>query len=521
MLSAADSAVNPAADMEPLHLPGRQPAPLPDPPLPRAILARVCVVGHYFAMRRRRLCAVVAFTVGLALPTLDAAADSSPVAERIDSGLLSLHQGLYGRAEGIFQSAALAAPDDPEPQLFIAFDRWWRILLEERGGRENDASFDAAVDAAIGLADARLATAPDDPRPMAAAGAARILRSHMEAMHHNYFRAAQEARRGKKILEAALKRDPTANPALFALGALNYFADKVPAIVKGLRALLFLPGGDAELGLTQLKTVASSSGPFRTDARLLLAILRGSREEACFEESIQALRETLGENAGSPLILGSIGEIQMRMGDYPAAAASFDEALGSAGGEDLDRARQRRFLRPALAEALAADWRLERAAEILRQADADPGPMSQAARRARGRVERDLDSRRESAPPVVLRALEAGHRTEAIESLNDAIAATPDRASMLFLRGHLFFLEGQRIQAQADLEAADRLASDPPAWMEGWTQIDLGLIARQSGHERAARSHFHRASEVRSFRSDDRGVLEMNAGAARNPVCGP
>lgn len=464
---------------------------------------------------------MLAFIVGLAVFIPDSAAESSPASERIDSGLRTLHQGLYGRAEGVFQSAALAAPDDPEPQLFIAFDRWWRVLLEERGRREDDAGFDAAVDATIRLSEARLATAPDDPRPMAAAGVARILRSHMEAMRHNYFRAAQEARRGKKTLEAALQRDPAANPALFALGALNYFADKVPAIVKGLRALLFLPGGNAELGLAQLKTVASSNGPFRTDARLLLAIIRGDRDEACFEESIRDLHETLAENDSSPLILGSIGEVQMRMGDYPAAAASFQAALASAVGEDFDRARQRRFLRSALAEALAADWRLERASEILAQADADPGPMSDAARRARGRTEGDLRSKRRSAPPDVLRALEAGHRAEAIEALNAPIAASPDRASMLFLRGHLHFLEGHRVAAQADLEAADRQASDPPAWMEGWMQIDLGLIDRQVGRERAARSHFRRASEIKRFRSDDRGVLELKAGAPRNPLCGP
>jgi len=448
------------------------------------------------------------------------APDTPVAANRIDAGLRALHQGLYGRAEDLFREAAAAAPDDPDPQLFIAFNRWWRLLLEERGRREDDAAFDAAIDAAIRIGNAHLLRVPGDPRPLAAAGAARILRSHMEALRHNYFRAAQEARRGKKTLEAALEADPTANAALFALGALNYFADKVPTLVKGLRVLLFLPGGNAELGLHQLETVAASKGPFRTDAQLLLAILRGSREEGCFAQSIRALRATLEENPGSPLILGSIGEIQMRLGDYAAASSSFEEALRSAQGDDPDRARQRRFLRLSLAESLVADWRLERAAEILRQADADPGPMSEAARRARERAERDLASKRTSAPSETLRLLEAGRRAEAIESLNQALSLSPDVASVRFLRGHLLLQAGEVERALPDLETADRLSVDPPGWLAGWLEIDLGQIARQTGRERAARSHFRRASEIRRFRSDDRGVLEMEVGSEPNPVCG-
>ncbi len=503
---------------------------------------------------RLRKGAVLLVLMGLGASALADPA-GAPAPDLITSGLSELHQGLYARAEEAFGAAAREAPDDAEPLLFVAFARWWRILLEDRGKARGGDRFDEAIDATLETGERRLRAAPDDARAMASVGVAHILRSHVEAMRRNYFHAAQEARRGKRLLEASLDHDPGLTDALFALGALNYYADKVPALIKGLRALLFLPGGDADRGLEQLRTVAGSPAHFRTDARLLLALICGSREEGCFTAAEAHLRGALEDNPGSPLILASVGEIQMRLGEYDEASRTFDEAMHAATGDDPERALQRRALRIALAEALVAGWRLERAAAILREASLDAGPVPPGARKAQARAALELAIKRGEAPLAswdadaqaatpaavssaaagsppgdpaeteilaqALQAEEEGRRSEALAFLRQAVEAHPRQALARFLRGRVLVLAGRYAEGDADLAAAEDLAPHPPPWMQGWIELYRGMADAGRGNARAARGHFHRASAVRHFASADRGVRELHAGDPENPRCTP
>jgi len=469
----------------------------------------------------------------------------------IASGLQSLHQGLYARAEKAIQSAIDAAPADPTPRLFLTFARWWKILLEDHGAGTLDEAFDAAAQEALATGERRLQADPDDPRAMAALGAVHILRSHVEAMQRSYFHAAQEARRGKKILELSLRRDPGLSEALFALGAYNYYADKVPALVKGIRAILFLPGGDAARGLDQLRAVAGSTAYFRTDARLLLALICGSREEHGYASALRHLERALEDNPGSPLILGSIGEVQMRLGRYEEASRRYEEALRKAEGDDPDRQRQRRVLGIALAAARVAAWDLEGSSSALAEVDRDPGPLPASARKEEARVRLELSIKRGDRPPaasgapvsadrpdeagtpqalqhappealrLALRAAESGRTGEALRLLGQAANLEPELPLALFLRGRILILAGRYSEGDEELAAASAAIADPPPWMEGWIEIDRGLADRRRGRSRAARAHFKRASEVKRFVSSERALLELHEGEPETPGCAP
>src|SRR5439155_27361892 len=72
---------------------------------------------------------VIALPDILASPESPAPSSLPSAAEGlVRSGLKDLHDGLYAKAEGSFRGAALAAPGDPEPDLFIAFTLWWRMI---------------------------------------------------------------------------------------------------------------------------------------------------------------------------------------------------------------------------------------------------------------------------------------------------------------------------------------------------------------------------------------------------------
>ncbi len=306
----------------------------------------------------------------------------------------------------------------------------------------------------------------------------------------------------------------------------------MPALVKGIRAILFLPGGDADLGLDQLRAVGASQAIYRTDAQILLALICGSREEACYAGALSWLRQAVAENAGSPLLLGLLGEFQMQLGTYEEAAQSFERALAGTSGADPHRSRQRRALPGGFPEALVADWRLGRAGEVLHDADSDPGPAPPGVLKTRSRMDQELLLKRGEAPLAAddgkesrsgdlagaLKAQEEGRLGEAVALAGDA---TRKRDGLLasFVRGRALFLSGRFREADSELAEVERRMKDPPAWLEGWTDLYRGMAERRLGQRRAARAHFRQASEVRRFRSAERGILEMQSGEAANPRC--
>jgi tetratricopeptide (TPR) repeat protein len=489
-----------------------------------------------------RLSRRAAIVMALALCLTRAAGAAIPPAAATPGGSLragvkELHRGLYERAEEMFRTAARETPGDPMPHLLTAFTYWWRIL-EDRANCAFDEPFLAASLAAIEAGERRILASPDDARALAMVGTARILRFHVEGLRKNYRLAAQEARSGKRSLEEALRREPGLQDAFFALGAYNYYADKIPALAKAARSLLGAPGGNAEIGLTQLHQASLSGSLFRTDARLLLALICGSREERCYRDAQAHLRKALEENPDSPLILASIGSLQVRLGYYDEAAHSFDLALKAAGGQGTERSKQRRALRVLQSEALAAGWHLEQAEGALAEAGRDPETLTPKERQVMTRVAREIAQKRgdtqtghghgaasthdmEQAVRGALRLQREGRSSEAIATLRRAAVAHPDQPLPRFLAGRILYTEDRPVEADRELEAAANLAVDPPAWMEGWIELYRGLLQDRLGNRRTARAHYRRASEVKRFRSAERGLFEMLGELPPHARCAP
>ena len=492
---------------------------------------RLASVSRIIVFRPRvHLPAAVALALLAAAGPALAGALPSNAEGLIRSGLKELHDGLYEKAETSFRAAARAAPDDPAPPMFIAFAYWWRTL-EDRGDRSRDAPFLSAVDETVAAGDRLLQVDPRDRRVLVAVGTVHILRSQVEAMRRNFFKAGQEARRGKKNLETALAIDPANADALFGLGAYNYYTEKVPGLARGL---LFMPRGDAELGLAQLKTLAASSAYFSADARLLLALICAHRDERCYGDAMAHLREALKKSPESPLVRGTLAGLEMRLGEYASAVRHLESALASAKGPGAERQRQRRTLRVYLADALVSDWRMDRAEEILR-AVGDPATLPPRERQVVERLKPEIADRRgeaEGGPRQggrtlssfvrsALRAQEQGRDAEARSLLAAAAGAFPKSPLPCFLSGRLEFLAGRHAEAEAALTAALERATDPPPWMSGWIRLYLGLSEKALGRRLAARARFQEASEVRHFRSVDRAFLELQEGVPPHGRCAP
>lgn len=477
----------------------------------------------------RRLAAAVLLLAAAVAPA-PAASLPADAGGLIRSGLKELHDGLYEKAETTFRAAASAAPDDPAPQLFIAFTYWWRTL-EDRSDRSRDAPFLAAVEKAVADGERLLKTDPRDRRVLVAVGTVHILRSQLEAMRRNLFKAGQEARRGKKMLETALALDPGSADALFGLGAYNYYTEKIPGLARGL---LFMPRGDAALGLAQLKTLAASDAYLSADARLLLAIICGHRDERCYGDAMAHLQIAIRKNPDSPLVRATIAALEMRLGEYARAVRDLESAVAAAAGPGEERLRQRRMLSVYLADALVSDWRLDRAEEILRKAGS-PASLALRERQVVERLNLEIAAKRGEAPgeprpaggslssliKSALRAQDEGRDADARSLLATATASFPGSPLPRFLSGRLEFLAGRYPEAEAALSAAVERAPDAPPWMSGWILLYRGLSEKALGRRLAARARFRAATEVRHFRSVDRAFLELQEGVPPHGRCAP
>jgi len=120
-----------------------------------------------------------------------------------------------------------------------------------------------------------------------------------------------------------------------------------------------------------------------------------------------------------------------------------------------------------------------------------------------------------------LAAVDRGDDSEAIALLGALAGAHPGDPLPRFLMGKIHFDRGRFADAERELDATQERAPDPPAWMAGWIELYRGLVDKARGRRAAAEAHFRAASEVRRFRSAERGILELQEGVPPHARCRP
>ncbi len=438
----------------------------------------------------------------------------------IDAGLKALHRGDYRRAFDEFKRAADAAPGAPEPLFYPVFGRWWQYVFAEGAGARPDGAFDQAFEQARAAATARLDAQAGDVGALGALGGAEVLKAHVEAIRGNYWRSGQEARRGKKALEQALAKRPDDPTALFPMGALNYYADRVPLVVRGLRVLFFIPGGDASLGLRQIRRVADGSGSLRIEGRLLFGMVCADKFQMAYDDALGHLDQALRESGGSALVRAAIGDLQIRLGRPAEAVATLRTGLTETLPEGLEGARQRRWLRLGTVEALAGDWRQADAEEELTRARAEAATPSEGLAKSEARVVGELAARRLALPFWNGDAADRRVGSPARAALDRAIESEPEAPIPRLLRARLALDEGDAQGAVALLEpAVAAIDSETPAWIDGSLELLLAHALGARGDARGARNHLERAAAVRRFRMAEQARFELGTKGEDAAIC--
>ncbi|MFQ5669930.1 MAG: tetratricopeptide repeat protein [Acidobacteriota bacterium] len=451
-------------------------------------------------------------------------------ADPLDHGLTLLRQGYIGDAEKVFERVAASQPNNPAPHYFHALALWWRTRYEEN--REDLlATFQREAQQAIDLGAGR-----DDADSLLTAGSAYMLRAEMRAREKSFFKAGADARRGKKALEAALRRSSAAIDACFALGAYNYYADNVSALIKGLRVFLFIPGGNASLGVRQLEKVAARGDRMRLEASLLLAVIYASPKQEKYDLALSHLQRALAQVPASPSAQLALARLLDGTAQEEGAVRTLETFLGSR------EARRRDYAANLRAEAAMHLARIHIRRARPRQAETvlldalsgTPGQASRGVLPARSmllRLEWDLGESQRGAQlaaqwglawppggagkPCTLGQLQPLGRLEQemarrhvdwSEAANEVrrLAGPPPGCDGLasprldLALGTAHFLAGDLAGATALLGAAARDEAADGQTL-GTARLQMGRIAAIQGRMEAARQWFQLASKTHGY----------------------
>jgi len=495
-----------------------------------------------------------------ALPLLAALA-AVPGDADARAALELLYDGSTATALARLGGLAAAAPDDPMGAYLVALALCWRI--EQRPeSTDLDKDFEAQVDRAIALADARLKKDRRDARAWLARGAAHGVRGRLLLGRAQRRQAAREAARMRADLLVAHDLDPDDGDVLFGLGLYDYYADVLPRVSKLLRFLAGLPGGDRERGIARIEGAKGAAALHRTEAQWQLyeiyAFYEGDADRA-YEE----IRELHARYPGSPLwALKQAEHERMRLGLYARSGELAGQVLAEAErGHANYSPVVAAMARAALGEALLLDLRTAEARRVLLQVERVPdapwlesiahlllgrclelegdrasaaahyrlassSPQEETRRRASRALSSPMDRGQVEALQLVgaaRRLREAGRHGDAADAYRRALALWPacDEAR---LRAAEDDLRAGRLEEarQALASLVTRKEPDPP-WLRPWARLLLGQAHDLAGQRSAAVHEYkevlqHPLGHEELRREAAAGLLHPHAPAAAVPT---
>ena len=301
--------------------------------------------------------------------TVHAQAASSPAeADLLNSareGIRRLMNGDVDSAMRRFQEIEHQDPDSPLGYLFQADAYWWKIYLTtgnlvdpdvfdvvSKDTSPYDAVFQGFVQQAISKAGARIRARDNTARNLLNEGMAYGLLARFYGLRDNDLPTARAGKKMRSLLLQALKLDPSLTDAYLGVGIYNYFVDTLPTIVKLLRFLILLPGGNRELGLQQLETAARKGDLIRGEAKFYLAKDFSRGNERQYSKSLALFQELSAEYPENQLWTLVRGSLLIRLGraqegedlyrQVEATTAILDTDVGKAIHAQAEQALTRR-----------------------------------------------------------------------------------------------------------------------------------------------------------------------------------
>jgi tetratricopeptide (TPR) repeat protein len=283
------------------------------------------------------------------LPTL-AVAEAQTAPTPVNVNLLNTaRQGmqrlLNGDVDGAilkFQEVERQDPDSPLGYLFQADAYWWKIYLTtgnlvdpdvfdvvSKDTSPYDSTLQNLVQQAINKSEARVHANQDKAHNLLNEGMSYGLLARFYGLRDNDLPTARAGKKMRSLLLQALKLDPSLTDAYLGIGIYNYFVDTLPTIIKLLKFLILLPGGNRELGLQQLETAARKGDLTRGEAKFYLAKDFSRTNERQYSKSLDLFRELAAEYPENPLWRLVEGSLLIRLGRDQEGESLYREVVFS------------------------------------------------------------------------------------------------------------------------------------------------------------------------------------------------
>jgi tetratricopeptide (TPR) repeat protein len=453
-----------------------------------------------------------------------------------------LHDGRFDEAERVLAGETTETPA-LEVTFLGAFVTYWRLLYDD--DNENLQSILAGqLDRSIALADQRLDRDDKDVTAMGWGGSSRLLRAQLYAKQRRVLKSAYEAKRAKRMLERSIKVGAHPPDVYFGLGMFNYYASQIPTILKGLRFLLALPGGNRELGLEQLEEASRESRYFALEARMVLTKIYSSRDERMFEEALVEAERALDIEPRRVAVLHAASLLDVDLHRPRVALDTLSVARSRAARSPETDSTVLAVLRYHSARAQMMVLRPDLALEEIRPLIVNPETNSVSLRDDVSRIARDATrwidvpgwvplelraSKEQRGLPAVVafraalsrarEALEAEERGEielSAEFLTTLADSRPGDVAHSFLAGRALLLAGRGAEAFDRLATAERSEALPGQWIQP-CRLLAGRAADLAGRRSTAIEYYERVIDGGGFTGRNAAYLHLRDPFERLP----
>ncbi|MEJ2007100.1 MAG: hypothetical protein P8Z30_02920 [Acidobacteriota bacterium] len=284
-------------------------------------------------------------------------------AEQLKVAQQGLDLLMNGEPDAAFKVFAEIKADDPQSPLGYLLEAnalWWKIyfatgnlvdpdvfLVASNSTTPYDTQFNNLIDTAISKARASRNPNRDAARSYLYEGMAYALQARLLSMRNSDLATARAGKKMRTLLITALEQDPNLRDAYLGLGLYDYFVDTLPTIVKLLRWIIGLPGGDRERGLQEIEYAAKYGELTHGEALFYLAKDYSRENERQYGKSLQLFQQLRSQYPRNGLWTLLAGSLEIRMGHAQEGEALYREALNqmrgkeTAAGKDLYNAARK------------------------------------------------------------------------------------------------------------------------------------------------------------------------------------
>jgi tetratricopeptide (TPR) repeat protein len=223
--------------------------------------------------------------------------------------------GYHAGADLVVRKLRARDPSDPLAALIEVEHRFWPQLYDV-GPVRDDPELVAAIASALELARADYEAHPDDLRARALYGRALLHDARRLALDGYLMRAGAQSENARAVLEQVVERAPGDQDSRYLLGNYYYWAGVLPAFLKYINWLWFVPQGDREEGLVMLQEVSRSPSLYAESAQVMLSVIGSHHAPTDFEYAARLLRPLHERYPKNVLILHELVDVTFKLGRY-------------------------------------------------------------------------------------------------------------------------------------------------------------------------------------------------------------